>query len=347
MARENENDRSNDDDDDLVEIDIEDDDEEESSESVPHQESLEINDDLFTAKKAAEEKEVEEEVDEQEEERKQFGKRAEKRIKTLLAEKKALEARVAKIESESIKRKREEAESQKNSVANQMAQMETREKELDALKITIDNSYRQAREANDIDAELAAQEASLQLSGERQAIANAKRFLESKRTETDAWDKQNQVKTQTQNVDPTQTYVQPNEVNQSKPDANALKWWNENQWFRGDSTPDRIKTFKAQEIHESLMQEGFDPNNDPDDYYKELDARLLDEFPDLHDESKMKTKKKVSPVTGGGRANSRKAGGKDKVQLTRTMVEYAKRNGIPLKEYAKQVQKLRDQGRDI
>ena len=60
-----------------------------------------------------------------------------------------------------------------------------------------------------------------------------------------------------------------------KPDAKAVEWQEKNDWFQKD----RVKTYTAMGIHEDLLSEGFDGNED--EYYEELDKRLQKVYPDL------------------------------------------------------------------
>lgn len=310
-------------------------------------ESPEIVDDLYSLKSPEKEKEEEEVevVDKKEkdeggqDERKEFGKRAEKRIKALLSKTKELEAKLAEREAEMANARKEQLNSKRSQMEAQYNQIATREKELEALDKSVLEAYKAARENNDYDAEIAAQEARQQIIGEKQAIANAKRQIEAARQKPE-WGMTPQEPQYRQQVQIPDEQYQANRQPAREPDARAIQWWNANPWFNQDMP----KTTRAAQIHRDLLDEGINPDIDTDEYYEELDARLQAEFPEIRKGNQQK--RKASPVSGGGRANP-SGSSKGKIKITQSMIDYCNRMGLDVKKYAKEVQKLRDQGKDI
>jgi hypothetical protein len=116
------------------------------------------------------------------------------------------------------------------------------------------------------------------------------------------------------------------------PDRKAVEWQKRNRWFGGTDTSDRIMSQAALVIHKELVDDGIVPDQDSDEYYNELDARIRSEFPEKF---KQKNVKKVPTVVGGSRATP----GSSKIKLSKTEVEMATRLGVDLKEYARQKQR--------
>ena len=259
--------------------------------------------------------EEDEEVEKSEEEdeskdKKVFGKRAEKRIKRLVKEKKELEAKLNDLSS------REQAWSSERAEL----QSRTQDSELHAINQYIDrlkaqekqslSALRTSKESGDIDAEIKAQDALASVKAESLVAEQYK-----SRAETSP---RKEVKKQT-----------PRQTSNSAPDRKALTWQKRNEWFGGSVTRDRIMTQAAMVIHKELIEEGIAPNTSSDEYYNELDMRIRDEFPEKF---KNKSVKKIPTVMGGTRSTV----GKNQVKLTKTEVEMANRLGVTLQEYARQ-----------
>ena len=120
----------------------------------------------------------------------------------------------------------------------------------------------------------------------------------------------------------------PNEL--PDPDPRAEDWAARNRWFGQD----RAMTFTAFEIHKDLVEkEGFDPKSD--DYYKEVDRRIRLDFP--HKFDKGGSVNTSAPVQTVASANRSVKPGRKTVRLTPSQVAIAKKLGVPLEEYAKQL----------
>ncbi len=114
------------------------------------------------------------------------------------------------------------------------------------------------------------------------------------------------------------------------PDPRAEDWASENSWFGKD----RAMTFTAFEIHKDLVErEGFDPQTD--DYYAEVNKRIRLEFPQRFDKRETQTSKPTQNVASVNRSTTRQ--GRKTVRLTSSQVAIAKKLGVPLEEYAKQI----------
>ena len=113
-------------------------------------------------------------------------------------------------------------------------------------------------------------------------------------------------------------------------DPKAESWAANNSWFGQD----RAMTYTAFEIHKDLVdKEGFDPNSD--EYYAEVDKRIRVDFP--HKFAKTETKQTAEPVQTVASARRSVKPGRKTVKLTSSQVAIAKKLGVPLEEYAKQL----------
>ena len=95
-------------------------------------------------------------------------------------------------------------------------------------------------------------------------------------------------------------------------------------------------TYTAFDIHKKLIEEGFDANTGPDEYYAEIDKRIRLEFPHKFDTNSESTAEQ--PVQNVASAKRPATKGRRKtVKLTPSQVAISKRLGVPLEEYAKQL----------
>ena len=113
-------------------------------------------------------------------------------------------------------------------------------------------------------------------------------------------------------------------------DPKAEAWAAKNSWFGSD----RAMTYTAFEIHKDLTEkEGFDPSSD--EYYAEVDKRIKVDFP--HKFGNTNEKQTTAPVQTVASANRSVKPGRKTVRLTSSQVAIAKKLGVPLEEYAKQL----------
>ena len=124
--------------------------------------------------------------------------------------------------------------------------------------------------------------------------------------------------------------LQRNQAAQGTPDPKASAWADKNTWFGQDSA----MTYTAFDLHKKLTeQEGFDPSSD--EYYAEIDKRIRLEFPQKFVTNEPKeTTKPVQTVASAKRSTK---SGRKTVRLTPSQVAIAKKLGVPLEEYAKQL----------
>jgi len=177
-----------------------------------------------------------------------------------------------------------------------------------------------AREAGDINAEVEAQ-AKISELGYKQA-----KFLETKAQQEEFnKNKQEEVKTPEINLQQQPT--------QATPDPKAETWAAKNAWFGQDTA----MTYTAFDLHKKLTeQEGFDPSSD--EYYSEIDKRIRLEFPHKfgnNTDTGENTTKPVQTVASAKRSTN--SGRSKTVRLTSSQVAIAKKLGVPLEEYAKQL----------
>ena len=171
-----------------------------------------------------------------------------------------------------------------------------------------------AREAGDIAAEVEAQKMIAKLGVEEARVANLKKQAETKSKE----------------VVSTPTLDQAIAPTRQAPDPKAEEWAEKNPWFGTDNA----MTYTAFDLHKKLTEEeGFDAQSD--EYYAEIDKRMRLDFPHKFGttESTVTTKPTQTVASAKRSVNpSRKT-----VRLTPSQVTIAKKLGVPLEEYAKQL----------
>ena len=125
--------------------------------------------------------------------------------------------------------------------------------------------------------------------------------------------------------------LQQQPVRQPAPvkDPKAEAWAEENDWFGKDNA----MTYTAFDLHRKLTEEeGMDPQSD--EYYNEVDKRIRLEFPHKFDKVEQKISKPTQNVASATRSSKT---GRKTVKLTPTQVTIARKLGVPLEEYAKQL----------
>jgi hypothetical protein len=114
------------------------------------------------------------------------------------------------------------------------------------------------------------------------------------------------------------------------PDPKAETWATKNSWFGQDSA----MTYTAFDLHKKLTEEeGFDPSSD--EYYVEIDKRIRLEFP--HKFGTTEPTETTKPVQQVASAKRTTKSSRRTVRLTPSQVAIAKKLGVPLEEYAKQL----------
>ena len=170
-----------------------------------------------------------------------------------------------------------------------------------------------AREAGDINAEVEAQKSIAQL-GIEEVRLNALKDRQSQ-------DKEQEVRTPT---------LQDTVGRTPPPDPKAEDWASKNEWFGKDNA----MTYTAFDYHKKLTeQEGFDPNSP--EYYAEIDKRMRLDFPHKFDNTKSQESTNRTQIVASAKRSVHP--GRKTVRLTSSQVAIAKKLGVPLEEYAKQL----------
>ena len=130
-------------------------------------------------------------------------------------------------------------------------------------------------------------------------------------------------------------YQQPRQQAQTPPDPRAEDWANDNEWFGKDSA----MTYTAFDLHRKLTEEeGIDPRSD--EYYTEIDKRIRLEFPHKFDKPMDKSVSKPTQTVASATRSSKTS--RKSVRLTSSQVAIAKKLGVPLEEYAKQLMNTKE-----
>ena len=112
-----------------------------------------------------------------------------------------------------------------------------------------------------------------------------------------------------------------------KPDPKAEAWYERNRgWFGADDE----MTAVAYAVDKKLMREGVDPRTD--DYYRRMDQRLRELFPDRFEDTRQQPVRQQSTVVAPA---SRSASPKT-VKIPPGGAAVARKLGVPLEEYARQ-----------
>ena len=125
--------------------------------------------------------------------------------------------------------------------------------------------------------------------------------------------------------------VLPTQPNQPvpPPDPKAEDWASKNEWFGKDNA----MTYTAFDLHRKITEEeGLDPQSD--EYYVEIDKRIRLEFPHKFGKVEKQTSKPTQNVASATRSSKT---GRKTVRLTSSQISIAKKLGVPLEEYAKQL----------
>ena len=289
--------------------------------------ATEINlDEQQPKQEAAEEKveveQVEEKPVEQKEEKKdelkEYSEGVQKRIAKLTRKMREAERQreEAVTFAESVKRDKDILEGKLSKLdKSYVSEFENRVKtNMDAAR----QALKVAIEAGDVDGQVSAQEQMARLS------SDAARLGQLKAAEEARPEKKVNINTQRRAYDPTSTVPT---------DAKAEDWASNNTWFGNDTA----MTYTAFDIHKKLVEEeGYDPKSD--EYYAEVDKRIRLEFPHKFDKMSDTTTERAKPAQNVASAKrSAPQGRKKTVKLTPSQVAIAKRLGVPLEDYAKQV----------
>ena len=218
--------------------------------------------------------------------------------------------------AQSIKNKNDEMEGRISKMdSSYVSEFETRVKTgLAAAKLALKNAI----ESQDVEAQIAAQQQLAALTMDEARVNSIKVANENK------------PKAQEREVNITPQQRAP----QQQSDPRAEDWASRNSWFGNDSA----MTYTAFDIHKTLVEkEGFDPQSN--EYYTEVDKRIRLEFPHKFDKVEDTSTERAKPAqnVASARRSASTSKGRKTVKLTPSQVAIAKRLGVPLEAYAKQL----------
>src|SRR6056300_371605 len=259
-----------------------------------------------------------EEPDTKKDELKEYSEGVQKRIAKLTRKMREAERQreEAIVFAEAANRSKSELEGRLTKLdKSYVSEFESRVKtNMAAAKLALKNAI----ESQNVDAQIAAQEqiANLTMDG---AKLNAMKVAEQSKPEV------------SNNVN-----ITPQRQDQSRAvatDPKAEDWAAKNSWFGNDSA----MTYTAFDLHKTLVEEeGYDPKSD--EYYVEIDKRIRVEFPHKFGKIETNSTERVKPTQNVASAKRSASTGRRKtVSLTPSQVAIAKRLGVPLEDYAKQL----------
>jgi hypothetical protein len=293
----------------------------EKDHSAPEpKEELQVEESTDSGEQTKTEEETKEEAP-QKEELEQYSEGVKKRIAKLTRKMREAE------------RQKEEAITYAQAIANQQKKLQDRYQNLDTNYVSefenrVKSSLEAAKgklktaiDAQDVDAQIAAQTEIAALT------MDAARLNQVKSQKPEA------PKQVEQPVEQQQGYANAGQLKQAaqQMDPKAEEWASKNTWFGTDSA----MTYTAFDIHKKLTEEeGYDPSSE--DYYQEVDKRIRLEFPHKFGTTENTTPEKPSQTVASAKRPAT-PGRRKTVKLTPSQVAIAKRLGVPLEEYAKQL----------
>jgi hypothetical protein len=274
----------------------------------PEDFEIEITDDpkkeaVEEAKDVAEEKKVEEEAE--------YGEKVQKRIKKLVDQRREAEIQARQMQDQNDQLSKRLERLEQGSVKNSEQAFNQRYAQTKA-------ALTKAVEEGDTEAQVNFQE---QMADMRAAMRVA--------------EMQKQMRAQ-RAVSPTVGRAQQAATQQVPEKANT--WWQQNRWFNSNGF--ERETAAARAIDVQLDLEGFDKNSD--EYYENLNNRLLSMFPELNSgasptKTRAKSRQPVAPTTGGSSYKG------NRVRMTQDQLRMARELGITdeasLKKYEAEIKR--------
>jgi len=249
--------------------------------------------------------------------------RAQKRIRQLVRQRKEKEEEVARLLADKQELEKRLTANQTNQFDLTKTSLESQEKSLENQLNLAKQNYLDAFEKDDKNQLLKAQE----------ALNEAQINLNNVKTNKVNFDKdyenyQNSIKQQP---------VQQSQPQQPQYDPKAVAWAENNEWFGQD----KIMTAAALALDAQLKEEGFNPADD--DFYKEVDVRLKDAFPNKFKTSEQETQQVRQKATSSPSqvvAGTSRTPASKKIKLSQEDVRLANKWNIPLDRYAKEKSKV-------
>jgi hypothetical protein len=196
---------------------------------------------------------------------------------------------------------------------------------IDSQEVQAKAAFKEAYEAGEVDKMADAQQVMAKIAIEKERLRIFKENQEKQKQRAE------QMQAQQTEQTPLNQYQQPvQQSQQPQPDAKAVEWAEKNEWFGKD----RAMTASAFTLHQQLVEEeGLDPQSD--EYYNEIDTRMRQDFPHKFEGQSAPAQKVASVSQGRTSQKSKKS-----VKLTPAQISVAKKLGVPLDAYAKEVAKL-------
>jgi hypothetical protein len=249
--------------------------------------------------------------------------RAQKRIRQLVRQRKEKEEEVARLLADKQELEKRLTTNQTNQFDLTKTSLESQEKGLENQLNLAKQNYLDAFEKDDKSQLLKAQE----------ALNEAQINLNNVKTNKVNFDKdyenyQNSIKQQP---------VQQSQSQQPQYDPKAVAWAEKNEWFGQD----KMMTAAALALDAQLKEEGFNPADD--DFYKEVDVRLKDAFPNKFKTSEQETQQVRQKATSSPSqvvAGTSRTPASKKIKLSQEDVRLANKWNIPLDRYAKEKSKV-------
>jgi chromosome segregation ATPase len=249
--------------------------------------------------------------------------RAQKRIRQLVRQRKEKEEEVARLLAEKQDLQSRLTQNQTNQFDLTKTSIESQEKSLENQLNLAKQNYLDAFEKDDKNQLLKAQEAL------NEAQINLNNIKSNKvNFDKDYENYQNSIKQQP---------VQQSQPQQPQYDPKAVAWAEKNEWFGQD----KMMTAAALALDAQLKDEGFNPADD--DFYKEVDVRLKDAFPNKFKTSEQETQQVRQKATSSPSqvvAGTSRTPASKKIKLSQEDVRLANKWNIPLDRYAKEKSKV-------
>ena len=284
---------------------------------APAEEKIEVEEVSEVDKTFENERETKLEKTEEKDELKEYSDGVQKRIAKLTRKMREAERQreEAVAYAQSVKNRNDEMEGRMSKMdTSYVSEFESRVKTgLAAAKLALKNAI----ESQDVEAQIAAQQQLASLTMD-EARVNSLKVANENRPKA----REREV-----NINPQQR------MPQQQSDPKAEDWASRNSWFGNDSA----MTYTAFDIHKTLVEkEGFDPQSQ--EYYTEVDKRIRLEFPHKFDKVEDTSTERARPAQNVASARrSASTGRKKTVKLSPSQVAIAKRLGVPLEAYAKQL----------
>ena len=197
------------------------------------------------------------------------------------------------------------------------------ESRIDAQTSSAKQALKEATEQQDAEAMAEAQSLMATAAADRTRLEQYKQQLE-------AYQAQQKLMAEQQTLMQSQPPPATDSTQYGEPSQKAHGWAQKNTWFGVDP----ILTNVAFGVHSQLESEGFDTESD--EYYSEIDKRIRHEMPHkFTDENVQSDSKPVQTVASATRANGRGRNQGNRIELSPSEQQLAKKLGVPLKEYAK------------